>query len=110
MTILLLQYRVSSIWLPPYKEQLKGHENFVISADASLSDDDDEEILNGEHKGSLYLGLENSKSEFQHRQMKQSESSASLEGKTKSPIPEESQDMEDISLNMWYLNQCSVIC
>jgi hypothetical protein len=89
VTILLLQYRVLSIWLPPYKEELKVHENFVISDDVSLSDDD-EEILNGKDKDSLDLNLGNSKSDSQHRQMKQS------------PIPEESQDMEDISLNMWY--------
>ena len=103
VTILLLQYSVLSVWLSPYKVQLKDHEDFVISANTSLSDDDDdEEILHGDDKNSVYLHPDNSKSELQQRQLKQSESLAPSEVKIKSPVPEESQDMEDISLHTRY--------
>lgn len=104
MTILLLQYSTLSVWLSPNEVQLKDHEDFVISADATLSDDDgdDEEMVNGDDKYSLYLHPDNSKSELEHRQLQQSESLASTEGKINIPVPEESQDMEDISLNPWY--------
>jgi len=103
VTILLLQYSILSVQLSPNKVELKDHEDFVISADATLSDDDnDEEMANGDDKDSLYLYLDNSKSELEHRQLQQSESLASSEGKINSPVPEESQDMEDISLNTWY--------
>jgi hypothetical protein len=103
VTVLLLQYRVLSIWPPSDTPQLKNHEDFVISADALLSDDYEEETLYGEHKDSLYLDLNNSKSES-HNQLTQNESSTSLGGKIKIPILEEPQDMEEISLNMWYWN------
>jgi len=103
VTILLLQYSILSVQLSPNKVELKDHEDFVISADATLSDDDnDEEMVNGDDKDSLYLHLDNSKSELEHRQLQQSESLVSSEGKINSPVPEESQDMEDISLNTWY--------
>lgn len=102
MTIFLLQYSILSVWLSPNKVQLKDHEDFVISADATLSDDDDEEMVNGDDKVSLYLNPDNSKSELEHRQLQQSESLAFSEGKINSPVPEESQDMEDISLNTRY--------
>jgi len=98
VTILLLQYSILGVWLSPNKAELKDHEDFVISADATLSDDDDEEMVNGDDKDSLYLHPDNSKSELEHRQLQQSESLASSEGKINSPLP----DMEDISLNTWY--------
>jgi hypothetical protein len=101
VTILLLQYSILSAQLSPNKVELKNHEDFVISADATLSDDD-KEMANGDDEDSLYLHLDNSKSELEHRQLQQSESLASSEGKINSPVPEESQDMEDISLNTWY--------
>lgn len=102
MTILLLQYSILSVCLSPNKVQLKDHEDFVISANATLSDDNDEEMVNGDDKNSLYLHQDTSKSELEHRQLQQSESLASSEGKVNSPEPAESQDMDDISLNTWY--------
>jgi hypothetical protein len=102
VTILLLQYSILCVQLSPNKVELKDHEDFVISADATLSDDDDEKMVNGDDKDSLYLYPDNSKSELEHRQLQQSESLASSEGKIKSPVPKESQDMENISLNTWY--------
>jgi hypothetical protein len=102
VTILLLQYSILSVWLSPNKAQLKDLEDFVIFANATLSDVNDEEMVNGDDKDSLYLHPDNSKSELEHRQLQQSESLASSEGKINSPVPEESQDTEDISLNTWY--------
>jgi hypothetical protein len=102
VTILLLQYNVLSVWVSPNKVQLKDHENFVKSANASLSYDDAKEMLSANDKDSLYLYPDSSKSELRHRQLKQSESLASSAGNIKNPVSEESQDMEDISLNTWY--------
>lgn len=99
--MLLLQHGVLSFWLPPYKADLKHHEDFVISADASFSEDD-EEMLKEDDIASSHLNMENSKSELLHRQFKKSESSSSLEEKVKIPIPEESYDMKDFSLKIWY--------
>lgn len=102
VTILLLQYSILGVWLSPNKVELKDHEDFVISAHAALSDDNVEEMVNGGDKDSLYLHRDTSKSELEHRQLQQSESLASSEGKIHIPVPEESQDMADISLNTWY--------
>jgi len=101
--IFLLQYSILSVWLSPNKVQLTDHEDFVISADATLSDDADaEEMVNGDEKDPLYLHQDNRKSELEHRQLHQSESLASSEGRINIPVPEESQDMEDISRNTRY--------
>jgi hypothetical protein len=106
VTILLQQNSVLSVWVSPNKVQLKDHEDFVKSANASLSNSDaEEEILNAYDKDSLHLNPDSSKSELRHGQLKQSESLASSAGNIKSPVPEESQDMEDISLNTWYYKQ-----
>lgn len=102
MTILLLQYSILSVWLSPDKVQLRDHEDFVTSVDATLSDDNHEETVNEDGKDSLYLHPYTSKSELEHRQLQQSERLASSEVKINSPVPEESQEMEDISLNIWY--------
>lgn len=102
MTIFLLQYSILSVWLSPNKVQLKDHEDCVISADATLSYHDDEDVVNGNDKDPPYLHPDNRKSELEHMQFQQSESLASSEGKINSPVPEESQDTEDISLNIRY--------
>jgi len=102
VTIFLLQYSILSVWLSPNKVQLKDHEDFVISADATLSDHHAEDMVNGDDKDPLYLHPDNRQSELEHRQLQQSESLASSEGKINSPVPEESQDMEDTSLNTRY--------
>lgn len=95
MAILLLQYRVACIWPPSYKVHFEDHEEFVISADASISDDD-MEMLKERDIHSLDLDFDDSKLEPLHRLLRQSTSSRTQEQKAKLPTPEESYGMEDL--------------
>lgn len=102
--MLLLQHSVLSFWLPFYKADITHHENFVLSADASFSEDGDEEMLKEDDTASSHLITDNKNLELLLKKFKQKESPSSLEEKVKIPTPEESYDMEDSSLKIRYQN------
>lgn len=95
VAILLLQYRVACIWPPSYKVHFEDHEEFVISAEASISEDD-MEMLKDNDIHSLGLKFDDSRLEPLHRLYRQSESSGTQEQKAKLPTLEESYGMEDL--------------
>jgi hypothetical protein len=95
VAILLLQYRVACIWPPSYKVHFEDHEEFVISADASISEDD-MEMLKEHDIHSLDLDFDDSKLEPLRRLYRQSTSSRTQEQKAKLPTSEESYGMEDL--------------
>jgi hypothetical protein len=95
VAILLLSYRVDCIWPPPYKIHFEDHEEFVISDDVSISEDD-MEMLKEQDIHSLNLEFDDSKLEPLHRLYRESKRSGTQEQKAKLLTPEESYGMEDL--------------
>lgn len=107
MAIILLQYRVLCFWIPPYSVHLEHHEEFAISADNSISDDDLEMLTRQDIRSSDF-DIDDSRLEPLHRLYKKSTSPGSQEQNAKPQTQEESYGMEDL-LRIWKRTRTSTI-